>query len=159
MAAFYSSEVTNQNAAPPVRIKVNRGGGRLRYWLGVFTNPAAGGAAAADTIAFVRLPRGTRIAGWLSFVSWSTGAASCTMNLGDAASAARHLAATAITTAGTATPNVAAAANGLSYETSVDTLDGGNPTATNDCDIRGTIAAASVQASQVIACHMVGIQD
>ena len=161
MANFFSTEVTSLNAAPPVKVKVNRLNGRLRYAFGQFTNPASSGAGIADIIYFTRIPRGGRILGWMSSVSWSTGTASSTMNLGDSVTAARHLAATAITTAGNATPQVVTSSNGVAgYEVTDETRDGtGVPTSTNDSDLRGTVAGAVVAASQIIATHMVYVQD
>lgn len=155
--AFYSAEVTNLNATPPVRVKVNKLQSRIRYALGIYTAPAVN-PQIADTIAFVRLPKGCRVIGHLAQLNWSAGTAACTLNLGDAASAARHLAATAITAAATATPQ-AASANGASFETTDESLSSGDPTATNNCDLRGTVAGAVVAVAQVIALHMAFSQD
>lgn len=157
MTAFYSAEVTNLNATPPVRVKVNKLQSRIRYALGIYTAPATN-PQIADTIAFVRLPKGCRVLGHISQVNFAVGTAACTMNLGDAASAARHLAATAINAAGVATPQ-AAQVNGASFETTDESLTSGDPTATNNCDLRGTVAGAVVAVGQVIAVHMCFTQD
>ena len=162
MANFLSTEITSLTATPPVRIKVNKLMGRLRYAFGQFTNPASSGAAVADILYMLRIPKGGRILGHLSQMSWSTGAASSTLNVGDMVSAFRHVGATAVTTAGTVTPQSVTSSNGVAgYEVTDETRDGatGLPSATNDGDIRSTVAGASLQASQVIALHMVYVHD
>ena len=158
-ATFYSAEVTQLIATPPTRVKVNKLHARLRYALGIFTVQAASIPAIADTIAFVRLPKGARIQGWLNYLSWSAGNAACTLNVGDAASAARHLAATAVTAAGVAVPNLTTLNNGASFETTDESLNGADPTATNNCDLRSTVAGAAMVAAQVVALHMAYTQD
>jgi hypothetical protein len=103
-ANFFSTQVTNQKAAPPVRVRVRELHGRVRYALGLWpaTNPAP---AIADQLFFVRLPKGVAILGHLSRLSWNAGTAACTMTFGDSASTNRHLVATAINAAGNATPS------------------------------------------------------
>src|SRR5688500_6834648 len=97
-------------ATPPVRAKVNKLHGRLRFLESTFVTPAAG-LVIGDTRTWGPLPRGARVIGHLSQLRFGTGTASATLTLGDAASAARHLAATSIASAGVAVPE-AAAANG-----------------------------------------------
>lgn len=111
MPDFYAdiSTIVNGPAfGQPVatRAKANKYGGRLRIAQFTFKAPASGTAPAiADRIIWGELPVNARFIGHLSLLQWSTGTASCTLNLGDSIVAARHLAATAITTAGTAVPN------------------------------------------------------
>lgn len=157
--AFYSSEVSQLIATPPTRVKVNKLQGRIRYALGIYTVLATAIPAIADTVAFVRIPRGARILGWLGLLSWTAGQAAETLNLGDAVTPARHLAATAVTAAGTAVPNLTNFNNGASFETTNDTLLGADPTALNDTDVRSTVAGAAMVAAQVVACHMAFTQD
>lgn len=157
MTAFYSGEVTQLNATPPTKVKVNKLQARIRYALGLYTAPATN-PQIADTIALVRIPKGARVLGHLCQLNWSAGTAAETLNLGDAVTAARHLAATAATAAGVAIPQ-AASASGASFETSDDTTSAGDPTATNNCDIRSTVAGAVVAVGQVIACHLAFAQD
>lgn len=157
MTTFYSTEVTSLNAAPPVKVKVNRMQARIRYFLGTYTAPAVN-PQIADTIAFVRLPKGCRVIGHLGQLNVAAGTAACTLALGDAASAARHLAATAINAATTAIPQ-AQSVNGATFETTDDTLASGDPGATNNCDVRGTVAGAVVAVGQVLTLHMAVAQD
>jgi hypothetical protein len=89
------------------RQRANRGGGRIRYLESTYIAPSSGTAPAiADRIIWGKLPVRARILGHLSRLDFNAGTASCTINLGDQFSAARHLAATAINAAGTATPSV-----------------------------------------------------
>lgn len=155
---FYSLEVTQLNATPPTKVKVNKLQSRIRYALGLFTVVAGSLPVVADTIAFVRIPKGARVLGHLGQLNFSAGAAAQTLNVGDAASAARHLAATAVTAAGVAIPQ-AASANGASFETTDDTIASGDPTATNNCDIRSTVAGATLTAGAVYALHFAFTQD
>lgn len=91
------------------RMKANRFNGRIRYFEALYRAPTSGSLPAiADKIVWGKLPAKARILGHLSKLYWTTGTASCTLNLGDQFSAARHLAATAITTAGNAVPEAAA---------------------------------------------------
>lgn len=95
--------------APAFRVKANRSGGRIRLFEALYRAPISGALPAiADKIIWGKLPTKARILGHLSKLYWTTGTALCTLNLGDQFSAARHLAATAITTAGGAVPEAAA---------------------------------------------------
>ena len=90
------------------RVKANRSAGRIRYFEALYRAPASGAAPAiGDKIIWGKLPTKARVLGHLSKLYWTTGTASCTLNLGDQFNAARHLAATAITTAGGAVPEAA----------------------------------------------------
>lgn len=157
---FFSTQVTNMIATPPVRVRVNQLHGRIRYALGTWLANATA-PQIADVLFFVRLPKGVLILGYLSQLSFNAGTAASTMNLGDSASAARHLAATAINAAGVATPDAVTKNLGvIGYTTTDQTLDGtGVPTATNDCDIRGTVAGAVVAVTQNLALSMAYVQD
>lgn len=157
---FFSTEVTNLNATPPVRVKVNRLHGRIRFALGLWAANAVA-PQIADVLYFVRLPVGVRILGYLSRLSFNAGTAASTMNLGDNASAARHLAATAINAAGVAVPDAVTKNLGVTpFETTDDTRDGtGLGSATNDCDLRGTVAGAVVAVTQNLALYMAYVQD
>jgi hypothetical protein len=91
------------------RTKSNRQGGRVRFFEAMYRAPASGTAPAiADRIIWGKLPTKARIIGHLSKLYWTTGTASCTLTLGDQFVPARHLAATAITTAGGAVPEASA---------------------------------------------------
>ncbi len=153
MANFTADNATSSATVPPTRIKVNKQHGRIRYFESTYTAPASATPQIADTITWGALPLGARVVGHLSQIRWSTGTASCTLNLGDAASAARHLAATAVTTAGSAVPE-AAAASGATFETS-----DASTAATNNCTLISTVAGAIIAASQVLTLRVAYVLD
>jgi hypothetical protein len=117
MTTFYADIPTIVNGpafGQPLanRLRANKLNGRIRHFEATYIAPAAGTAPAiGDKIYWGKLPLGARIIGHLSRLYWDTGTASCTMNLGDNVVAARHLAATAVTTTGSATPEVSALVN------------------------------------------------
>ena len=154
VAAFASPSYGNN---PTTRVKANKSGGRLRVFQATHTVVAA---AIGDKIIWGKLPVKARVLGWLSRLEWSTGAASSTLNLGDNVTAARHLAATAVTTAGSATPSVSGAA-GASFETSDDsnTVANAYGSTTDDCTLISTVAGAALQAGQVITLTVVYVTD
>lgn len=153
MANFTADLATNLAAVPQSKNKANKQTGRIRYFESTYTAPASSMPQIADTIEWGRLPVGARIIPHLSRIDWSAGTASCTLNLGDSASAARHLAATAITTAG----NVALTtpANGAA---SFETSDASN-TATDNSKLVSTVAGAQIAANQVITLRVAYVQD
>jgi len=157
MPNFLSNEQTDVDAGR--RIKANKQGGRLRVFEAVEVVPA-GGIAIADKIIWGKLPVGARVLGYLSRLRWSAGAASSTLNLGDNVTAARHLAATAVTTAGSATPDVADT-GGASFETSNDSANAANGyvSATDNCTLISAVAGAALQAGQVITLRVVYVCD
>ena len=153
MANFFADNAAATVAVPKGRTKANKQGGRIRWFESTYTAPAAGAPAIADTITFGTLPVGARIIGPLSSLNVSAGTASCTLAIGDAATANRHLAATGITSAGNTL--LANPANGAaSFETS-----DASGTATDNCTIRGTVAGAAVAANQVITLRLAYVTD
>lgn len=127
MPDFNASLASVLSTPIPQRVKVNSLAGRLRVFEAVYVAPGSGAAPAiADRIIWGKLPVRSRILGYLGQLQWSAGTASCTLNLGDSIAAARHLAATAITTAGTAVPNAAAFA-----KTGVGDITNGSNVITN----------------------------
>lgn len=113
MAKFYSDAQTIINGPAfgqplATKLKSNRLNARIRYAEFSYVAPQAGTPQIGDQIFFGKLPVKSRIVGFLSQLRWTAGAASSTLAIGDSAVPARHLAATAITTAGTATPDAAA---------------------------------------------------
>lgn len=145
MANVNATLAANKATTPPTRSKVNAQHGRIRYFESTYTAPGTGMPGIGDTITWGDLPVGARVIGHLSQLRWGTGTASSTLNLGDAASAARHLAATAITSAGSAVPEAASAAGVAGFETS-DASDA----ATNNCRLISTIAGAGLAANQAL---------
>ena len=107
MALFYGAQALNQ-ASPLLKSRVDQNHGRIRLFESLYSAPASGTAPAiADKIIWGALPIGAVLLTHLAQMAWNTGTASCTLNLGDSCVAAKHLAATAITTTGVATPSVA----------------------------------------------------
>lgn len=108
MVTYYSDTLTTINGpatglAPATRVRVDKLGGRLRFLEAQFVVPAAT-LLVGDKIMWGKLPLRSRLVGHLSRLVFTAGAASSTLNLGDSIQAARHLAATSITSAGSAVP-------------------------------------------------------
>lgn len=152
MANFNATLAAAKAALPQTRTKVNQQHGRLRTFESSITVPV-GGIAIADTISWGDLPKGARVLGHLSQLNFAAGAASSTINVGDSASAARHLAATSVASAGVAVPQ-AQSANGASFETS-----DASGSATDNCSLKSTVAGAALLAGQVITLRMVYVLD
>jgi hypothetical protein len=142
------------------RVKANKFAGRIRVFRATYTAPAAGMPGIGDKIVWGKLPVKARPLGYLGRLEFAVGTASCTINLGDNVSAARHLAATSIAAAGSAIPT-AASANGADFETSDDSNSLGNNfgSATDDCTLISTVAGAQVAANQVITLTMPYVTD
>ena len=165
MAIVYSDLQTTINGPAfgqplATRVKANKLGGRMRIFEATYTAPATGMPAVGDKIVFGKLPTKARLIGHLSQLNFSAGTAASTLAIGDNVSAARHLAATAITAAGTAVPN-AQSANGASFETTDDSNSVGNAfgSATDDSTLIGVIAGAGLAAGQVITLRVVYVTD
>lgn len=141
----------NAIATPPVRTKANRLNGRVR-WFEATVTPAVA-VAIGETITWGDLPIGARVIGHLSQLNFSAGTASSTLNLGDAASAARHLAATAINAAGVATPQ-AQSANGAQFE-----VTDASEAATNNSRLISTVAGAAIPIGQVLTLRVAYVND
>lgn len=163
MANFYSTEQTTFNAtasgnAPATRVKANKWGGRVRIFEAQYT--ALGTEVVGSVIVWGKLPIKARVMGHLGRLRWSAGAASSTLTVGDNVTAARHLAATSVTAAGTATPDVAET-GGVSFETTDDSNSIGNgyTSATDNATLTSTVAGATLQAGQVILLRMPYVCD
>jgi hypothetical protein len=163
MPNAFSTELTIVNGpsfgnAPATRVKANRLNGRIRIFLASVTVPA--GTLVGEKIFWGKLPVGARPLGYLGRLEWSAGAASSTLNLGDNVTPARHLAATAITTAGSAVPSAASAA-GAQFETTEDSNSVANAfnSTTDNCTLVSTVAGATLQTGQVITLTMPYVQD
>ena len=84
---------------------------------------------------------------------WTPGTAASTANLGDAASAARHLAATAINAAGSAVPE-AQSASGAQFE-----VTDASEAATNNSRLISTVAGAAIPIGQVLTLKVAYVTD
>jgi len=134
------------SAVPQTRIRANKQHGRIRIFESTVT--VAAGTLVGETITWGQLPVGARVLGNMGLLSFSTGAASSTLNVGDAAAPARHLAATAVTTAGTAIPQAQSLA-GASFQTSDNST-----AATNNCTLISVVAGATLATAQVITLRL-----
>lgn len=146
MPTFTASIATAQTVgvAASTRPESRDTAGKLRYMFSTITVPA--GTAIADVIQWGKLPKGSRLIGHLSKLYFAAGAASSTLNLGDATTPARYLAATSVATAGSAVPE-AAAASGAGFVNTGDTM------------LQSVVAGAGLQAGQVITLHAAYVQD
>ena len=125
----------------------------MRYFESTYTAPAASPPQIADTITWGTLPVGARIIGALSSLNCAVGTASSTLNVGDSASAARHLAASSVATAAVFTM-----VNPASGVACFETTDG-SKTATDNCTIKSTVAGAAIAANQVITLRLAYVVD
>jgi hypothetical protein len=147
MATFNASISAAQatGAAQSLKPQSRDLSGKIRYMLSTLTVPV-GGIAIADVVSWGSIPKGARVL-WGSKMYFAAGTASSTLNLGDAVTPARYLAATSVATAGSVQPE-AHLANGASYVT-LDTTQ----------EIRSVVAGAALLAGQVITLHLVYVQD
>jgi len=153
MPNFNADNAASIVATPQSRNKGNKHHGRVRYFESTYTAPAASAPIIADTITWGTLPLGARIIGSLSSLNCAVGTALCTLNVGDAASAARHLAASSVATA--AVFSLVNPANGVAcFETTDNTK-----TATDTCTVRSTVAGAAIAVSQVITLRLAYVAD
>jgi len=153
MANFNADNAAALAALPPSRVKVNKQHGRVRWFESTYTAPATSTPQIADTITWGELPVGARVIGPLSSLNYSVGTASSTINVGDAASAARHLAATSVASAGNT-----ALANPSNGAASFETTDGSGA-ATDNCTLISTVAGAAIAANQVITLRVAYVLD
>lgn len=127
MATLYSSQITNDRAAPPVRGEFNRNGSALRYKLGTYV--FTGNEAAADVVQMVKVPKGAIVNQHLSYIEWEDMGGTITVDVGDGADDDRYCSALAMGTASATTVTTfeeakGAAAYGAEYEyTADDTVD------------------------------------
>lgn len=147
MPTFNASLATSRAAIPQVLTKGNQQDGRLRIFRSVWNDALTQALAIADVISWGYLPKGAVIVG--GYLAYTAGTASATANLGDLQSAARYLAATAITSAAnTAVQPPVNIGLGISGGYEVATP---NPGQTNDdSEIRSVIAGAGSPATQRI---------
>lgn len=147
MTNFNASIAAASAATPPTKVKANQKHGRIRYFESSFDAAVSGAPQIADTITWGDLPVGARVLAHLSEISWGTGTASSTATVGDAGSGNRHLAATAITTAGSA--KLTSNASGVeSYVVTEATKT-----------LTSTIAGAAVASSQKLSLRVAYVLD
>lgn len=151
MANSNSVQLGNVVATPQIRNKANQDGGRIRFKEFVFVAPASGTAPAiGDKIIWGKLPTRARVLGYLSKLTFTAGTAASTINLGDNIAAARHLAATAITAAGSAVPIVAEQANAAVGDITINSTTIANCKPAGAYSVGSLITGAGIPAGTTI---------
>lgn len=131
-------------AFPQQLTKPNLQGGDVQVFISTYTVPASGGPGIGEYISWGFLPFGARLMPTTKLY-FAAGAASSTLNLGDPVTPARYLAATAVTSAGSAVAEAVFANGGLFDVAVVKPGD-----ATDQSELRSVVAGAALQAGQVI---------
>lgn len=152
--ANINADVANAAVAvPPTKVPSNKHTGRVRWFESTVTVPPTGGPAIGEQIVWGTLPVGARIIGPLSSLNQAAGAASSTINVGDNATPARHLAVTSVASAGNTA--LANPANGASSFVTTDN----SGTATDNCTLRSVVAGAGLLAGQVLTLRVAYVTD
>lgn len=144
MANGNGSLAAARTAYPQTLTKPNLQGGDIQVFVSTYTVPASGGPGIGEYISWGFLPFGARLMPTTKLY-FAAGAASSTLNLGDPVTPARYLAATAVTSAGSAVAE-AQFANGALFDVTV--VAPGQ--ATDQSELRSVVAGAALQAGQVI---------
>lgn len=143
MATVLASLAAARVAYPQTLVKPNLQGADIQTFVSTYTVPA-GGQAIADIISWGYLPFGARLMPGTA-IFCAAGTASSTINLGDAVTPARYMAASSAATAAKL-PAEAQFANGALFEVSV-TKPGD---ATDTSELRSVVAGATLLAGQVL---------
>lgn len=144
MANGNGSLAAARTAYPQTLTKPNLQGGDIQVFVSTYTVPASGGPGIGEYISWGFLPFGARLMPTTKLY-FAAGAASSTLNLGDPVTPARYLAATAVTSAGSAAAEAQYANGGLFDVAVVKPGD-----ATDQSELRSVVAGAALQAGQVI---------
>lgn len=144
MANGNGSLAAARTAFPQTLTKPNLQGGDIQVFVSTYTVPASGGPGIGEYISWGFLPFGARLMPTTKLY-FAAGAASSTLNLGDPVTPARYLAATAVTSAGSAVAE-AQYANGALFDVAI--VKPGD--ATDQSELRSVVAGAALQAGQVI---------
>jgi hypothetical protein len=143
MATYSSTQYGNATAVPPALLKPNELGGRHR--IAYFSVTTSAYASTGDIINLTIIPKGARIiAGALR---WAANAASTTLTVGTAASAAKYLGSTAVGASAGSHAIAATLALNFGEELTADTV------------ITATPGGATWTAGTVIAGHIEYVLD
>jgi hypothetical protein len=146
LASIAARAITQPTSFNPT----NEYGGELRAFYSRYTVPAVGGPAVGEIITWGQLPQGARIL--FGRLTCSAGAASSTLNLGDRVSAARYLAASAVNAAANISidppATFALGAAGYAVATPVAQFPNHPLIASDDSELRSTVAGANLAAGQ-----------
>lgn len=151
--ANIKANVSAGNLSSQQRVPSNLFIGRMRWLEATVTIPATGGPAVGETIEWCTVVPGTRFLTGFMHLSFSAGAASSTINLGDAVNPTRYLAATAVAASGNALGSWPTAGV-TDYATTENA-----PGAKNDCTLVSTVAGAALAPGQVITLRIPFVND
>lgn len=143
MATVLASLAAARVAQPQTLVKANLQGADIQAFISTYTVPV-GGQPIADIISWGYLPLGARLMPGTA-IFCGAGAASSTLNLGDAVTPARYMAAASVAAAGKL-PAEAQFANGALFDVTV--VKPGD--ATDTSELRSVVAGAALQAGQVL---------
>ena len=155
MSTLYSTQITNDNASPPIRGDFNKNGAALRYKLGTWTVTAAqvtseeGVTAGNMIVQMVSLPKGAIVNKVLSYIEWEDMGTTVTFDVGDGVTQDRYCAALVGGTASTGGVTTFEETGGAGvyvaeYEyTAADTID-----------LVNTATISTLVAAQVLKMHV-----
>lgn len=143
MATVLASLAAARVAYPQTLVKPNLQGADIQTFISTYTVPV-GGQPAADIISWGYLPFGARLMPGTA-IYCAAGTASSTLNLGDAVTPARYMAASSVATAAKL-PAEAQFTNGALAEVTI-TKPGD---AADTSELRSVVAGATLLAGQVI---------
>lgn len=81
MATLKSTQITNDDASPPVRGEFNRNGSALRCVIGTYV--LSGSEASADVVQMVKVPKGAIVDIFHSYIKWEDCGTTFTFDVGD----------------------------------------------------------------------------
>lgn len=143
MATVLGSLAAAKVAWPQTLVKPSLQGADIQTFISTYTVPV-GGQPVGDIISWGYLPFGARLMPG-SKMYFAAGTASTTLNLGDAVTPARYMAATSVAAAGSAAIEAQFANGALADVTVVKPGD-----ATDTSELRSVVAGATLLAGQVI---------
>jgi len=124
MAIFYSDQITKLDQTfPKVLVQANEFGGRKRVAHFTYKAPAASPPGVADVVQLARLPKGARVLA--IFIQVEAMGGTCTIDIGDAVSTARYVAAHSLVAASSGfvtlkTDLTVPPAGGYGYENTIE---------------------------------------
>lgn len=155
MSTLKSTQITNDEASPPVRGEFNRNGSALRYKLGTWTVTAAqvtseeGVTAGNMTVQMVKVPKGAIVNEHLSYLEWEDLGTTVTFDVGDGDDQDRYMAAIVGGTASVTTVQTFEEAKGVAAFRAEHEY-----TAEDTIDLVNTATISTLVAAQVLKMHV-----